>query len=199
MLGKAKAGVVAGVVVLGMLSSSAAVAASGRGTESITPKAGVAKVEAYGATSASQSATAKLASCVRSVCKVKNAKYRGLKCATARSKVIGSAQGRGPGKLVLTISEGVEATHESSMQVTPVSMLSAAVGFSVTKSYSVEKQTRYEVPRGRMGYVQAYPCYKLYSYELWTNGKFGLGVKRIGNGIAGKPTGVYFKQWTEKV
>ncbi|MEU6717407.1 hypothetical protein ABZ897_38580 [Nonomuraea sp. NPDC046802] len=198
MHGKPKVGVVAaGVVALGLLGSGNAVAASARGTEDIIPTVAAADIRTESAVSSFRSTAAKPAKCVPRFCVAKKKRYVGLKCRITRNMVIDSIQGRGPGTLVLTIAEEVAATYKSNLEIA-ASVVTAGVGFDVTKSYKVERQTRFSVPKGRFGRVEAYPCYKVYTFEAWSKAGFGAPARFLGPGMAMKPAGVHFKQWTRK-
>ncbi|MFD9973404.1 hypothetical protein ACFWZR_03695 [Streptomyces sp. NPDC059017] len=120
---------------------------------------------------------------------VKNKKYLGQSCGT---KVIQQISGRGKTTLVLTVEKKVEATVKKEVAV-EVGMISAGMGFDVTKSYAVSNQTRYEVPKGKFGTVQAYPLYDQYIGNVYegTSGSWPTGKKVY----AYKPVGVCFNQW----
>ncbi|MDP4510132.1 hypothetical protein [Nonomuraea turcica] len=124
-------------------------------------------------------------------------KFIGKKCRLTKDKMIASTEGRGPTTLVISKSKAVSAEVSTTIAA-DYDLISGEVGFKVSKSYSVEIQTRYEVPKGRMGYVEAYPCYKVYTFEMWSNGNFGSEEKFLGFGMAMKPVGVHYKQWTKK-
>ncbi|MEV5138929.1 hypothetical protein AB0K71_28930 [Streptomyces syringium] len=116
--------------------------------------------------------------------KVTDKVYQGQQCGT---NVIQQTSGQGKTTLVLTVSKSVSAEWKSEGGIS-AGVVSAGIGFSVTKSYTVENQTRYEVPRGKFGTVQAYPLYDKYSF----NATMG-GIKKPG--WAMKPVGVCFNQW----
>lgn len=61
----------------------------------------------------------------------------------------------------------------------------------MTGAFGVEDQTRYEVPKGKFGYIEAYPLYDMYTYSVYS------GSKNLGASWAMKPVGVCFNQWTE--
>ncbi|MDT3399180.1 hypothetical protein RKE29_21445 [Streptomyces sp. B1866] len=122
---------------------------------------------------------------------VKNAKYIKTGCKTDGSHKLAMTSGKGKTTLVLKISDSVSAEWSANVSVTS-STVSAGVGFSVTKTYTVDKETRYEVPKGKRGYVEAYPCYQVYTFDVYNA---YWDEKPVGNGVAEKPVGVYFKQW----
>lgn len=121
--------------------------------------------------------------------RVKNKKYLGQSCGT---KVIQQISGRGKTTLVLTVEKKVEATVKKEIAI-EVGAISAGMGFDVTKSYAVSNQTRYEVPRGKFGTVQAYPLYDQYIGDVYegASGTWPTGKKVF----AYKPVGVCFNQW----
>lgn len=63
--------------------------------------------------------------------------------------------------------------------------ISAAVGFGVTNSYKVADESRYEVPRGKFGTIEAYTLYHHYRVKIM----FSTEVY--------KPIGVCFNQWLD--
>ncbi len=67
------------------------------------------------------------------------------------------------------------------------------MGWDVTKSYAVSNQTRYEVPKGKFGTVQAYPLYNL--YEGWVYEGVSGKIPTYKRAWAYKPIGVCFNQW----
>lgn len=123
----------------------------------------------------------------KSAIKVKNKRYQGQNCGT---RLLQQTSGQGKTTLVLTVSKSVATIKQSEAKI-DAGTLSAAMGFSVSKSYTVENQTRYEVPKGRFGTIQAYPLYDHYTYQA-VLGK----LKRSGYVL--KPVGVCFNQWSTK-
>ncbi|WPO76231.1 hypothetical protein [Streptomyces sp. KN37] len=119
---------------------------------------------------------------------VKGKQYLGEVCGL---KKLQKTSGRGKTTLVMTVSKSVssEVSGESGVSL---SAISHALGWKVTKSYTVENQTRFEVPKNKYGYIEAYPLYDKYSF-----GKYKHGVRK-GTGFAMKPVGVCFNQWTSK-
>jgi hypothetical protein len=120
---------------------------------------------------------------------IKNARRVGQSCGT---NVIQQTSGQGKTTLVLTVDKKVDSTVKKEISV-GLGSISAGVGWDVTKSYGVSNQTRYEVPRGKFGTVQAFPLYEQYIGEVWegVSGAFPTG-KRV---FAYKPVGVCFNQW----
>ncbi|MEU7046697.1 hypothetical protein AB0A77_37435 [Streptomyces varsoviensis] len=97
--------------------------------------------------------------------------------------VLQKTSGAGKTTLVLTVSQEV-AVQKSGKGGIDWKAVSAEVGFSVTKTYKVENQTRYEVPQGKNGTIEAYPL----SHHYQVNAFGGVQVY--------KPVGVCFNQWT---
>ncbi|MFF3765680.1 hypothetical protein ACFYYR_16550 [Streptomyces sp. NPDC001922] len=103
---------------------------------------------------------------------------------------IGKTSGAGKTTLVLTISKSVSAEWSASVGV-EAEVVSAELGYKVTNSYTVEDQTRFEVPKGKFGTVEAFPVYTAQDFTVYKDGK------KHGSGRAMKPTGVCWNQWTE--
>lgn len=118
--------------------------------------------------------------------KVTDKVYQGQQCGLS---VLQQTSGQGKTTLVMTVSKSVSAEWKSEGGIS-AGAVSAGIGFSVTRTYTVENQTRYEVPKGKFGTVQAFPLYDKYSF----NATMG-GIKKPG--WAMKPVGVCFNQWLE--
>jgi|GEM_PF-6634558 len=95
--------------------------------------------------------------------------------------------GAGKTTLVLTVEKSVETELSTDVKV-EAKFVSAGVGFSVTRKYSVTDQTRYEVPKGKFGTIEAYPLYDVYPITIYKSGK------KAGGGAVMKPVGVCFNQ-----
>ncbi|MEV8321284.1 hypothetical protein AB0Q95_44770 [Streptomyces sp. NPDC059900] len=108
-------------------------------------------------------------------------------CGTTK---IQKTSGAGKTTLVLTVEESVEAEVSTEVKV-DAEVVSAGVGFSTTRKYGVSDQTRYEVPKGKHGTIEAYPLYDNYPIKIYKNGK------KAGAGTVLKPVGVCFNQWSE--
>ncbi|WP_431043742.1 hypothetical protein ACQUSR_18875 [Streptomyces sp. P1-3] len=119
--------------------------------------------------------------------KLKNVEYVGERCGLTK---IGKTSGQGKTTLVLTVSKAVSAEVSADVKV-EVGVVSAGVGFKVNRTYTVENQTRFEVPKGKYGYVEAYPLYDQYTFKVYKDGK------KKGDGYAMKPVGVCFNQWAK--
>ncbi|MEU5686265.1 hypothetical protein [Streptomyces venezuelae] len=117
--------------------------------------------------------------------KVKKVKYQGELCGLRK---IQKTSGRGKTTLVMTVSKSVSSEVSTEVGI-DYKIVSAAVGFKVTKSYTVEDQTRFEVPKNKFGYIEAYPLYDKYTFSIYQ------GSKKKGEGTALRPVGVCFNQW----
>jgi hypothetical protein len=98
--------------------------------------------------------------------------------------------GAGKTTLVLTVEKSVETEMSADVKV-DAEVVSAGVGFSVTRKYTVADQTRYEVPKGKFGYIEAYPLYDVYPITIYKSGK------KAGGGAVMKAVGVCFNQWRD--
>ncbi|MFB6513104.1 hypothetical protein ACFCXF_14440 [Streptomyces virginiae] len=122
---------------------------------------------------------------------IKNAHWIGQQCGT---DLIEQTSGRGKATLVLSIERSV-ATVVSKEANIDLKYISAGMGWSVTNTYSVKNETRYEVPDGKWGVVQAFPLYDVYEGDVYVGVGGGLPTgKRV---WASKPVGVCFNQWAE--
>ncbi|MCP3817392.1 hypothetical protein NLX86_04325 [Streptomyces sp. A3M-1-3] len=120
----------------------------------------------------------------KAIMKVKNKRDLGEVCGTS---VIQATSGQGKATLVLTISKAVEVTWTKGGGVT-AGAVSATMGFDVTKKYTVENQSRLEVPKGKFGYIKAYPLYNYYTWDAY------MVDRKIKSGSTLKPIGVCFNQ-----
>jgi hypothetical protein len=113
----------------------------------------------------------------------------GESCST---EVIGKTSGSGKTTLVLSINKERSVVLSGEAGVSAGS-ISAAVGFSVTNSYRVTNETRYEVPRGKFGTVEAYTLMHHYRVAIFQSWPFpGAHVVDVY-----KPVGVCFNQWLD--
>lgn len=120
---------------------------------------------------------------------IRNPREVGQSCGT---EVIQQVSGRGKTTLVLTVEKKVETVVKKEIAI-DAKWISGGFGFDVSRSYTVSNQTRYEVPKGRFGTVQAFPLYRQYQGMAYENG-FPTN-KQI---FVYKPIGVCFNQWTTK-
>ncbi|UOB15419.1 hypothetical protein MQE23_43205 [Streptomyces sp. HP-A2021] len=167
------AGAVAGTMALSILGAGTATAAPAgtTGTEATTTKA---------------SSVSKPLRWIE----LRHGKYLGRSCG---KKSIAEADGHGKTTLKLNFSRSVETAFSTETGFT-AGEVSGSVGTEVRKSHTVEIETRFEVPRGRVGHVRAYPKYKVYKYD----GYMKAGGTYLGKATVGKPIGICFKEWTTK-
>ncbi|WP_411105152.1 hypothetical protein [Streptomyces sp. cmx-4-9] len=120
---------------------------------------------------------------------LKNARWIGQQCGT---DLLSQTSGAGKTTLVLTVEKAVAATYTKEIGI-EVKAISAGMGWSVTNTYTVKNENRYEVPAGKWGVVQAFPLYDLYQgdvYNLW-------GPDTGKDAYASKPVGVCFNSWNQ--
>ncbi|MEU2225888.1 hypothetical protein [Streptomyces sp. NPDC018347] len=120
---------------------------------------------------------------------LRHGKYLGRSCG---KKSIAETDGHGKTTLKMNFSKTVETAFSSEAGFTTGSV-SGTIGTEVRKSYTLEIETRFEVPRGRVGHVRAYPKYKVYKYDAYL--KIG---GYLGKATVKKPIGICFKEWTTK-
>ncbi|MFD6475691.1 hypothetical protein ACFWEH_19565 [Streptomyces anulatus] len=100
---------------------------------------------------------------------------------------IQKAGGAGKTTLVLAVEESVETEVSAEIKV-DVEVVSAGVGFSTIRKYGVSDQSRYEVPKGKYGTIEAYPLCGNYPIKIHKNGR------KSGSGTVLKPVGVCSNQ-----
>ncbi|MFF3920017.1 hypothetical protein ACFYZB_42705 [Streptomyces sp. NPDC001852] len=103
--------------------------------------------------------------------------------------VMGATDGPGPTTLVLSVSKerSVQLSGDAGISKSDISV---SVGFSVTNTYKVANETRYEVPKGKHGNIRAYPLYEHYQVTIpWH--RFTRTVDVL------KPIGVCFNSWLD--
>ncbi|MFD6115303.1 hypothetical protein ACFWG0_35130 [Streptomyces yangpuensis] len=121
---------------------------------------------------------------------IKNAHWIAQSCGT---ELIQQTSGQGKTTLVLSVDKSVSATVTKEINV-DLKYISAGMGWSVTSSYGVKNETRYEVPAGKWGTVQAFPLYDVFEGDAHHGVGGGLPTgKKV---WAYKPVGVCFNQWT---
>ncbi|MFD5883419.1 hypothetical protein [Streptomyces yangpuensis] len=120
---------------------------------------------------------------------IKNAHWIAQSCGT---ELIQQTSGQGKTTLVLSVDKSVAATVSKEINV-DLKYISAGMGWSVTSTYAVKNETRYEVPAGKWGTVQAFPLYDVFEGDAYS----GVGGLPTGKRVwAYKPVGVCFNQWT---
>ncbi|MGW1288104.1 hypothetical protein ACWD4N_31575 [Streptomyces sp. NPDC002586] len=99
--------------------------------------------------------------------------------------VISKSDGPGPTTLIVSVNKehSVQLMGDAGISK---SAISASVGFSVTDTYRVTNETRYEVPKNKHGYVEAYPLFEHYRVMVWTR-----AIEVF------KPIGVCFNSWVD--
>ncbi|MEU3030342.1 hypothetical protein ACPCBC_24455 [Streptomyces incarnatus] len=110
----------------------------------------------------------------------------GESCST---EVISKTSGQGKTTLVLSVSKerAVQLSGDAGISK---GLISASVGFSVTNTYKVTNETRYEVPKGKHGTVEASTLLEHYRVQVpWH------GITRPVDVY--KPIGVCFNQWLD--
>lgn len=119
---------------------------------------------------------------------LRHGKYVGRSCG---KKSIAETDGRGKTTLKMNFSKTVETAFSAEAGFTAGS-ISGSIGSEVRKSYTVEIETRFEVPRGRVGHVRAYPKYRVYKYDAYMK----VTGQYFGKATVKKPIGICFKEWT---
>jgi hypothetical protein len=168
-------------LVAGAVAGTMALSILGAGTATAAP-AGTARTEV---TTTGASSTSRPFRPIE----LRHGKYLGRSCG---KKTIAETDGQGKTTLKLNFSRTVETAFSSEAGFTAGS-ISGSIGSEVRKSYTVEIETRFEVPRGRVGHVRAYPKYKVYKYDAYL--KIG---GYMGKATVKKPIGICFKEWTTK-
>ncbi|MFJ5551841.1 hypothetical protein [Streptomyces sp. NPDC093225] len=124
---------------------------------------------------------------------LKNVRTLGNVCGT---KLLQQTSGRGKTTLVMSFDKAVAATTKRETAI-DLNWVSAGVGWDVTKSYNVKNETRYEVPAGKFGVIQAYPFYRMQVGDVWQGFSGGSGRPTGYQAYAYKPVGVCFNQYLQ--
>lgn len=93
----------------------------------------------------------------------------------------------------MIVEESFSATYSSDVKV-DAEIISAGVGFSVTKSYKVSDKQKVSVPYGQTGVIRAYHYYRMVKFDVMESGWFS--DSKIGEGYALQPIGVCFRAFT---
>ncbi|MEU4729566.1 hypothetical protein [Streptomyces sp. NPDC023588] len=122
---------------------------------------------------------------------IRNARVVSQSCGT---ELIQQTSGRGKTTLVLSVDKSVSTVVTREVNV-DFKYISAGMGWSVTNTYGVKNETRYEVPDGKWGVVQAFPLYDVWEGDAYVGvgGNLPTG-KRV---WVNKPVGVCFNQWAQ--
>lgn len=91
---------------------------------------------------------------------------------------------------VMTINEGVQASYSVNASISVATVVTAAVGFSVTSSFNVSDAQTVTVPQGKKAEVRAYAINHVWQYEIWERDL--IWDDYVTDGIAAKPIGVCF-------
>ncbi|WP_405827362.1 hypothetical protein [Streptomyces sp. NBC_00105] len=123
--------------------------------------------------------------------RIKNGHWIAQVCGT---DVIQQTSGQGKATLVLSVDQSVAATVTKEVNV-DLKYISAGLGWSVTSTYGVKQESRYDVPEGKWGSIQAFPLFDIYEGEAWSGvgGDLPTGKRVWGY----KPAGVCFNQWSQ--
>lgn len=111
---------------------------------------------------------------------------------TSGSTPIRMSSGR-EGTLTMSIQQSVQASYSVSVEI-DVEKISAGVGFTVSKTYTVTDTTSIKCLPGYETKLLAYPVYHQQSFQVWDDPCLPLlNDKIIGTGNARKPIGVMFR------
>ncbi|BFH12626.1 restriction endonuclease [Paenibacillus melissococcoides] len=89
----------------------------------------------------------------------------------------------------MSVTESVQASYGGSVSVS-AELVSAAVNFNVTNTFTVSDTQNIQVPYGKRAKVTAYPTSQVYQYDVYKKGI--LSDSYEGYGYAEKPVGVCF-------
>lgn len=119
---------------------------------------------------------------------VRNAHYAGQVCGTGRVDMV-----TGPGPMALTLSQSRAVASQWSASVSVSAWkVSGTVGFSVTDTATNTESGSFTVPAGKFGYLEAYPLYDLYNFDIYN---VAVGDHYIGGGSAQHPVGFCYNAW----
>ncbi|MFD5922957.1 hypothetical protein ACFWIC_40755, partial [Kitasatospora sp. NPDC127035] len=71
--------------------------------------------------------------------------------------------------------------------------VSTQVGFSVTDTATRTEAGAYTVPAGKFGYLEAYPLYDLFYYDVYSR---AVTDHWVGSGSAQHPVGFCYNAWS---
>ncbi|MFD8321485.1 class III extradiol ring-cleavage dioxygenase family protein [Kitasatospora purpeofusca] len=121
---------------------------------------------------------------------VRNVRYAGQVCGTERVDMV---TGTGPMTLSLAQSRAIASTWSASVSIA-ASKVSAVVGFSVTDTATRTETGSYTVPDGKFGYLEAFPLYDLFYYDIYSR---AVSDHWIGSGNARHPVGYCYNSWSK--
>ncbi|MFG2890276.1 hypothetical protein [Streptomyces sp. NPDC048248] len=105
------------------------------------------------------------------------------------TELLEKTSGKGKATLVMSVETSMKAEASGEFGVSK-GAIAAKLGFSTDDTFTLKQETRYEVPKGKMGFIEAYPTFDQYTINTYVNG----ALKKTGWWM--KPTGVCFNQWT---
>lgn len=89
----------------------------------------------------------------------------------------------------MSVSENVQASYGGSTSIS-TEIISAAVNFNVTESFSVSDTQSVQIPYGKKANIKAYPILNIWQFDVYERGIFSDSYKDTG--WAEKPVGVCF-------
>lgn len=116
--------------------------------------------------------------------------------------IIGKTSGQPGTTISLSVNKSLSATSSTSCSISD-SIITAAVGFDITKSYGISHSASANVPSKVNGKkvktmtLSAYPIYKTKNFTIQRRAKIVTTVyswKDYGTGNARKPYGIYFSK-----
>ncbi|MFJ4672719.1 hypothetical protein [Kitasatospora purpeofusca] len=120
---------------------------------------------------------------------VRDVRYAGQVCGSGRVDMV---TGPGPMTLTLTQSRAIASTWSASVSIAAWKV-SSQVGFSVTDTATRTEAGSYVVPAGQFGYLEAYPLYDLFYYDIYSR---AVTDHWVGNGSAQHPVGYCYNAWS---
>lgn len=114
-----------------------------------------------------------------------------IRSSVEKGQLLHSSTYRYPGGS-MTVEEEISASVHGDFGVS-VDILTASLGFDVTKTYRVKDTHNIEVPKGQMRTLDAYVKLHKYTYNVWRKKSFSTNsYKKLGRGMALRPVGVTF-------
>jgi hypothetical protein len=105
-------------------------------------------------------------------------------------EVIRSSLYKGPAMATMTISEAIATQFVTGTGIS-AEVVSAKLGFNVTKTYTVSDTYSINVPKGKTYKIIAHPIFIAYNFEVWYDPLLGSDYQ-VGTGDVLKPIGVCF-------
>lgn len=107
------------------------------------------------------------------------------------SRVLHVTSGGPGGTISQEVSEGISAEFSCSVGV-EAEVVSAEVGFSVTKEFSISDSYEKDLDANQEGMIKSWTYYNKKSFEVWKNPLIGSD-EYLTTGYAYRPTGVRFR------